>query len=55
VGYADGLETTPACSADAVLLSLPRGTALPGKPGCISSPPASVGDKIKSWLNHITH
>jgi penicillin-binding protein 1B len=61
VGYTDGLETTPACSADAVLLSLPRGTALPAKPGCISSPPASatdkisVGDKIKSWFKHITH
>jgi penicillin-binding protein 1B len=65
VGYADGLETTPACSADAVLLSLPLGTALPGKPDCIASsptsvppasvPPASVGDKIKSWLKHITH
>ena len=55
VGYADGLETTPACSADAVLLSLPQGTALPGKPGCISSPPTSAGDKIKSWFKHLTH
>jgi penicillin-binding protein 1B len=55
VGYTDGLETTPACSVDAVLLSLPRGTALPGKPGCISSPPTSAGDKIKSWFKHLTH
>ena len=55
VGYADGLETTPACSADAVLLSLPQGTALPGKPDCISSPPTSAGDKIKSWFKHLTH
>ncbi len=45
VGYADGLETTPACSADAVLLSLPLGAKIPGKPGCISSPPAPVNDK----------
>ncbi len=55
VGYADGLETTPACSADAVLLSLPTGAKLPGKPDCMSSPPSSVGDKIKSWFKHITH
>ena len=55
IGYADGLETTPACSADAVLLSLPKGTALPGKPDCISSPPTSVGDKIKAWFKHIIH
>jgi penicillin-binding protein 1B len=53
VGYGDGLETTPACSADAVLLSLPKDTVLPGKTGCISSPPTSVGDKIKSWFKHI--
>jgi penicillin-binding protein 1B len=55
VGYGDGFATTPACSADAVLLSLPTGTVLPGKPDCISSPPPSVGDKIKSWFKHITH
>jgi penicillin-binding protein 1B len=61
VGYADGMETTQACGADAVLLSLPVGTALPRKPDCIPSPPTSVGapnsvgEKIKSWLKHITH
>ncbi len=55
VGYGDGLETTPACSADAVLLSLPKDTLLPRKPDCISSPPATVGEKIKTWLKNIVH
>jgi penicillin-binding protein 1B len=55
IGYGDGLETTPACSVDAVLVSVPKGTALPGKPDCISSPPAATGDKIKAWLKHLIH
>jgi penicillin-binding protein 1B len=55
IGYGDGLETTPACSTDAVLLSLPKDTALSGKPGCISSPPGTVGEKIKTWLKNIIH
>jgi len=55
IGYGDGLETTPACSADAVLLSLPADTVLPGKPNCISSPPTGVGEKIKTWLKNIIH
>ncbi len=60
IGFADGLETTAACSADAVTVSVPTGTVLPAKPGCLStatsnSPTPSVGDKIKTWLNHIVH
>ena len=55
IGYGDGLETTADCSADAVLVSVPKDTALPAKPDCISSPRATVGDKIKAWLNHFTH
>ena len=55
IGYGDGFETTPACSADAVLLSLPKDTVLPGKPDCISSPAKGVGEKIKSWLKNIIH
>jgi hypothetical protein len=56
------LETTPGCSADAVEIAVPRGTALPGKPGCSGvSPPAAaaqpptVTDKVKAWLKHIVH
>jgi penicillin-binding protein 1B len=55
IGFGDGLETTPACSADAVVVAVPQGTVLPAKPGCISSPPASSGDKIKTWLKNIIH
>jgi penicillin-binding protein 1B len=55
IGYGDGLETTAACSADAVLVSVPKDTVLPGKTGCNSSPPATAGDKIKAWLKQIIH
>jgi penicillin-binding protein 1B len=55
IGFADGLETTSACSADAVLIAVPRDTVLPGKPDCNSSPPVPVGDKIKTWLKNILH
>ena len=55
IGFSDGLETTPACSADAVLIAVPTDTALPGKPGCNSSPPGTVSDKIKTWLKNIIH
>jgi penicillin-binding protein 1B len=62
IGYMDGLATTPACSADAVLVSVPSGTVLPAKPGCGSAAPASgasptitTGEKIKAWLKNIVH
>jgi penicillin-binding protein 1B len=60
IGFADGLETTPACSADAVVVSVPMGTVLPAKPGCGSSltgtsPSGTMGDKIKSWLKNLVH
>jgi penicillin-binding protein 1B len=60
IGFEDGLETAPDCSADAVLVSVPRDTVLPPKPGCSSvargtSPTGTMGDKIKEWLNHIVH
>jgi penicillin-binding protein 1B len=63
ISFADGLETTPACSADAVAVAVPTGTVLPAKPGCAGSragvaptapsPSGTLGDKIKAWLKHI--
>jgi penicillin-binding protein 1B len=60
IGFGDGLETSPACSADAVVVSVPKDTALPAKPGCGASsmgtsPSGTMGDKIKEWLKHIVH
>jgi len=55
IGYGDGRETTPACSADAVIIAVPKDTVLPGNPACNPSPPASAGDKIKSWLKNLVH
>ena len=59
IGFGDGLETTPACSADAVLVSVPEGTALP-KGNCApaapaASPTATMGDKIKAWFRKLPH
>jgi penicillin-binding protein 1B len=60
IGFADGLETTPACSADAVAVAVPSGTVLPPNPRCgarttADSPSSTMGDKIKTWLKHIVH
>jgi penicillin-binding protein 1B len=55
IGFDDGLETTPACSPGAVLIGVPKNTALPGNPRCNPSQPASVGEKIKSWFKSIAH
>jgi len=55
IGYGDGRETTPACSADAVIIAVPKDTVLPSNPACNPSPPASAGDKIKSWLKNLVH
>jgi penicillin-binding protein 1B len=61
IGFGDGLETTPACSADAVAVAVPKDAVLQAKPGCNSSspgnssPPGTVGDKIKAWLKNIVH
>jgi penicillin-binding protein 1B len=60
IGFGDGLETTPACSADAVDISVPKGAVLPANPACSSlgvpaSPNGTMGDKIKSWLKNIVH
>jgi penicillin-binding protein 1B len=55
IDFGDGLETTPACSADAVLVSVPKDTVLPARPGCGASPAAGMGDKIKSWIKSVIH
>lgn len=55
IDFGDGLESTPACSQDAVLLAVPKDAVLPAKPGCNSSPPDTVGDKIKTWIKGIVH
>jgi penicillin-binding protein 1B len=55
IGFADGLETTPACSADAVAVAMPAGTVLPGNPGCAPSPIGSLADKIKAWFKTTIH
>ena len=60
IGFGDGLETTPACSGDAVVISVPKGAALPAKPGCSSlgvapSPTGTLSDKIKAWFKNIVH
>ena len=55
IGFDDGLETTPTCSADAVVIGVPKDTQLPVNSKCISSPHATTGDKIKEWLKNIVH
>jgi penicillin-binding protein 1B len=60
IGFDDGLETTPACSADAVVIGVPKDARLPANPKCVSAPhPASphptTGEKIKEWFKSIVH
>jgi penicillin-binding protein 1B len=55
IGFGDGLETTPACSADAVVIAVPKGTALPAKPGCGPSPSSTLTDKMEAWVKKIIH
>jgi penicillin-binding protein 1B len=55
IGFKDGLETTPACSEDAVMVAVPKGTALPNSAGCDSSPFRTLTDKIKAWVKTTAH
>jgi len=55
IGFNDGLETTPACNADAVMVAVPKGTALPSHTGCGSSPFSTLPDKIKAWFKTTVH
>ena len=59
IGFSDGLETTPDCSADAVVIAVPKDITLPANPRCNfpqkPAQPATLGDKIKSWFKGIVH
>ncbi len=55
IGFDDGMETRPDCNADAVVVAVPKGTALPGNPSCGSSPAGTLADKIKAWFKTIVH
>jgi penicillin-binding protein 1B len=44
IDFGDGLETAPACSTDAVKVSLPQGTPLHAKSGCLLS--AAAGSPV---------
>jgi penicillin-binding protein 1B len=57
IGFDDGLETTPACSSNAVVIGVPKDTQLPVNSKCTSapSPHVTAGDKIKEWIKSIVH
>jgi penicillin-binding protein 1B len=57
IDFGDGLETTAACSADAVLIAVPKDTQLAPRAACVAppSPPAKVSDKIKAWIDRVLH
>jgi penicillin-binding protein 1B len=60
IDFGDGLETTPACSADAVSVAVAKDTVLSRKANCTptansTTPKPSTGEKIKTWLNHLIH
>ena len=55
IEFSTGLATTPACSADAVAIAVPRGTVLPAKAGCGASPAGTLTDKIGTWLKNTIH
>ena len=55
IGFTDGLETTPDCNPDAVVVAVPKGTTLPRNPSCGSSPAGTLTDKIKAWFKTIVH
>jgi penicillin-binding protein 1B len=59
IGFDDGLETTQACTPDAVLIAVPKDSVLPAKPACNTAaapaPSNSTGDKIKTWLKNLVH
>jgi penicillin-binding protein 1B len=62
IDFSDGLETTPSCSSDAVVVSVPTGTVIPPKPDCKTTsgskappPTGTLADKIKAWFKNLVH
>ncbi len=55
IEFSTGLATEPRCSADAVLVGVPRGTALAARQGCAQPASESVVDRVKSWLQKTLH
>jgi penicillin-binding protein 1B len=55
IEFSSGLATEPRCSADAVLVGVPRGTPLPTRQGCGQPAAESVVDRVKSWLQKTLH
>jgi penicillin-binding protein 1B len=55
IGFGDGLETTPGCSEDAIVVAVPLGTVLPRKAACGPSPSGTMIDKIKAWFKTPIH
>jgi penicillin-binding protein 1B len=55
IGFGDGLETTPGCSEDAIVVAVPLGTVLPRKAACGPSPSHTMIDKIKAWFKTTIH
>ena len=55
IEFSTGLATEPRCSADAVLVGVPHGTALPSRQGCGQPNSESVVDRVKSWLQKTLH
>ena len=55
IGFGDGLETTQACSEDAIVIAVPLGTVLPRKAACGPSPSGTMIDKIKAWFKSNLH
>jgi len=55
IGFGDGLETTPGCSEDAIVVAVPLGTVLPRKAACGPSPTGTMIDKIKAWFKTNIH
>jgi len=55
IEFSSGLATEPRCSADAVLVGVPRGTTLTARQGCGQPASESVVDRVKSWLEKTVH
>jgi penicillin-binding protein 1B len=55
IEFSTGLATEPRCSSDAVLVGVPRGTALTARQGCGQPASESVVDRVKSWLEKTVH